>query len=497
MIVTLLQPPVRTAVARVLLRGGRAALQVPGLPYPGGRAVDPEILRSELQVITSRDVFHPVARSLLTGDGAFPAPVEEDTVELLSDALRRRTVALAISESSVILVRHHAPTSGEAVKNLRMILDKYLEVRAFTDSGSAKLVTFYSRELDKVATELRVSEERLAKWRRENNLASVDSELGKRLPALAEAERALQHTEAEMDASRARIAFLRARVEPEQERIVLNHERVRNPLVAALRTDLAAAVARADVEPEPHISKLKSELLMAELALQSALHRYTDQDRTVQEKREQAEYLRRELASARRDAQALLDHKVGRLRDELAAAEATGDIVARETVALNPLREDLKRELAGAEALVSSLESRRQAHAIYIRELSAGVSALAGKKVEEERQDRLVKLGVEQVAQNTRRLDEAQLAAGLEKEQLAAVSVIEEPYAELDSDQKRRPAIVLVAGLLALTLGTGMAFGLESVRGRLRTAEEVEYYLGVPVLASVPEDRRYVLELRG
>jgi hypothetical protein len=42
-----------------------------------------------------------------------------------------------------------------------------------------------------------------------------------------------------------------------------------------------------------------------------------------------------------------------------------------------------------------------------------------------------------------------------------------------------------------------MAFGLESVRGRLRTAEEVEYYLGVPVLASVPEDRRYVLELRG
>ena len=495
MIMTLLQPPVRSAVARVILRSGRASLQVPGFPYQGGRVASPEILRSEIQVITSRDVFRPVASLLLTGEGTLSAPVKEETVELLTDDLRRRTVTMAVSESSVILVRHHAPTSSEAVKNLRMIIDKYLEVRAVTDSGSAKLVTFYRRELDKAAAELRVSEDRLAEWRRKNNIASVDSELGKWIPALAEGERALQQTEAEIEATKAKIAFLRGRVEPEPERVVLNHERVKNPLIATLKADLAEAMARSDEEPQPHIAKLKSELLTAELALRNALQRYTDQDRIVQEKREQAEYLRRELASARRDVQVLVEHKVGRLREELAAAEAAGDVVARETVALNPLREDLKRELANAEALIRSLESRRQAHAIQIRELAAGVSALTGKKVEEERRDRLVKLAGEQVVQNTGRLDEARIAAALEKEQLAAVSVIEEPYAELDSDVRRWPAIVLVAGILGLTLGVGMAFGVESLRDRLRTGEEVEYYLGVPVLATVPEDRRYVLDV--
>jgi uncharacterized protein involved in exopolysaccharide biosynthesis len=494
-LIVLLQPPVRSAYARVLIRGGRTAYQVPGLAYQGGRGVDAEVLRSEIQMITSRDVFDIVARMFLKDEGALTAPVSDEMVERLADSLRRRTTANAISESGVIQVRHDAPTSGEALKALRMIIDKYLEVRAFTDSGAAKLVTFYSRELDKAEDDLRASEERLTEWRRQNNLASVESELAKKLPALAEGERALQQTNAEIDATRARIAFLRARVEPEQERIVLNQERVRNPLVTTLRSDLAAVMNRPADEPEPHVAKLKGELLTAELAVRNALQRYTDQDRTVQEKREQVEYLRRELESARRDSQLRVEQTVGRLREELAEAEAAGDVVARETVALNPLREDLRRELASAEALGQSLESRREAHAVQVRTLSGVIAALAGKKLEEERRDRLVKASVEQVTQNTRRLDDARVAAGLEQEQLAAVSVIEAPYVELDTEGNRRLGIVLGAGILGLMLGAGMAFGVESLRDRCRTVEEVEYYLGVPVLAAVPEDGKYVLDV--
>lgn len=493
-IAMLLQAPVRSAAARVLLRGGRSALQVSGLAQ-GSRVANSEILRSEIQMMTSRDVFHPVAKMLLTGEGNRTAPAGEEAVELLARALKGKTVAMAIPESSVILVRHHAAASGEAVKILRMVIDKYLEVRAFADSGAAKLATFYGQELDTAAAELRVNEEKLRVWRKENNLASVDGELSKQLPALAEGERALQQTEAEIEATRAKIASLRVHFEPEPERIVLNHERVKNPLVATLKNDLATAAARSHVEQEPHIAKLKSELLTAELALRDALQRYTDKDRRVQEKREQAEYLKRELESARRDAQVLVEHTVGRLREELAVAEAAGDVVARETVALNPLREELKRELASAEALLTSLESRRRANEKQIRELSKGVSALRDQKVEEERQDRLVKRAVERVSQYAGRLDEARIAAGLEKEQLAAVSVIEEPYAELETDGARRLGMVLVAGILGLTLGTGTAFALESLRDRCRTAEEVEYCLGVPVLATVPEDVEYFLEV--
>jgi uncharacterized protein involved in exopolysaccharide biosynthesis len=494
-LVVLLRPPVRSALARVLIRGGRTAYQVPGLAYQGGRGVNAEILRSEIQMITSRDVFDIVARMFLKDEGALTAPVSDETVEVLADSLRRRTTATAISESGVIQIRHDAATSEEALKALRMIIDKYLEVRAFTDSGAAKLVAFYGRELDKAEADLRANEERLTAWRRENNLASVESELAKRLPALAEGERALQQTVAEIEATRARIAFLRTRVAPEPERIVLNHERVRNPLVTTLRSDLAAAMTPPAEEPEPHVAKLKAELLTAELALRNALQRYTDRDRIVQEKREQVEYLRRELEAARRDTQLRVEQKVGRLREELAEAEAAGDVVARETVALNPLREDLRRELANAEALGQSLESRRQAHAMQVRVLTAGITALTGKKLEEERRERLVKLAVEQVAQNTRRLDDARVAAGLEQEQLAAVSVIEAPYVELDTEGNRRLGMVLGAGILGLMLGAGMAFGMESLRDRCRTADEVEYYLGVPVLATVPEDLKYVLDV--
>jgi hypothetical protein len=97
------------------------------------------------------------------------------------------------------------------------------------------------------------NEEQLRKWQEANNVISIDEQISRHITALAERERALQQTDAELSWSWG--------------------ESVRDPLVA----------------------KLKGDLIAAEVALQEALQRYTENDRRVQEKRDQVDLIKKEL----------------------------------------------------------------------------------------------------------------------------------------------------------------------------------------------------------
>jgi hypothetical protein len=87
------------------------------------------------------------------------------------------------------------------------------------------------------------NEEQLRKWQEANNVISIDEQISRYTTALAERERALQQTDAEL---------------------TMGRESVKDPLVA----------------------KLKGDLVAAEVALQGALQRYAENDRRVQERRE-------------------------------------------------------------------------------------------------------------------------------------------------------------------------------------------------------------------
>ena len=86
-------------------------------------------------------------------------------------------------------------------------------------------------------------------------------------------------------------------------------------------------------------------------------------------------------------------------------------------------------------------------------------------------------------------MEEARIAAGLGKEQLANVAVIEKPHALLGTDLLKRILMVVAAGLLGTVLGIAIAFGLEFLNNSFRTQDDVEHYLGLPVLAAIPDLR--------
>jgi uncharacterized protein involved in exopolysaccharide biosynthesis len=217
----------------------------------------------------------------------------------------------------------------------------------------------------------------------------------------------------------------------------------------------------------PAAAKLQTDLIAAEVALKDLLLRYTEKDRRVQEKREQITFLKKELAEADKE-----------------------EVIGKETTGLNPIREGLMRELATTHTQLSSLMAKRETLRKQVRDISATLPALREKQLEVERRSRTVGLHKDAYQLYGRKLEEARIATGLGKEQLGHIAVIEAAHSvQVIGDFQKRTGLVILAAFVGLALGMAIAFGFEFFNNSLRTQEDAEHYLGLPVLAAIPDLR--------
>lgn len=441
-----LRPPVGAATAKIMLKGDRTPLMISGLMNLSTRfAFSPQIMQTEIEMIRSREVLAPVAKKLLSGSGREEKDLKDSEIDAVIGVLSASTVATAIPDTSIIQLTHFAQTGENAERNLRLIVDHYLERQAEIQSGSAKLLKFYEQEKERVGSQLREVEERLKEWQERNNTVSIDKQINDQLGILSDWEKALGQTEAEIEPAKSRIAFLNSQLRSLPERMVMSREQVRNPAATKLQTDLIAA----------------------EIALKDLLMRYTEKDRRVQEKKEQITILRKELEGADKE-----------------------EIIGKEVTGLNPVREGLMRELTTTQTQLSSLITKRDTLRKQIREISATLPGLREKQLEVERRSRTVGLHKEAYQLYGKKLEEARIATGLGKEQLGHIAVIEAPHSmQMIGDFQRRTGLVILAAFVGLALGMTIAFGFEFFNNSLRTQEDAEHYLGLPVLAAIPDLR--------
>lgn len=514
------------ATARLLIKSGDDP--VSGLPT--GRSVSPDSLQTEAQLFASRVVLLPVARALQAARGR---PVGDGALEDEVEALRANLLVTPISNTTMLLARHSARDGAEAERRLRMIVDSYLEQHAAAYSGSTSFSTFFGHETEQAAAQLRDAEDRLQKWQEANNVVAVEDEVTAQLATIAEFEHELRRTDVAIESTRAEITTLTRDIAALPVQSVTSRDRVPNPLAARLKIDLAMAeaalrdvkrgpvierlqidiataeIAMRDAGASPLAAKLKADLATAEIALHDLRQRYQDEDRRVQEKLEQigrlhhgiaaaereavtaaaerVENLRRQLEAAERDAEATAQNRVTALRTQLDAAEREGEVLGREGLAPNPLREMLNRDVASARARLTALASQRDTLRGQLQPARTALAGLQQKRVHADRLSREIELARALHLQNSKRLDDARVTAGLRRHQLTNVAVIEPPRATASRGNRRSIVLVsLLGGVVGLGLGVATALALEFCNWSLRTSEDVEFYLGVPVVATVP-----------
>ncbi len=218
-----------------------------------------------------------------------------------------------------------------------------------------------------------------------------------------------------------------------------------------------------DQVKNPLVTKLKEQRLAFEVALQDLLQKFTEKHRAVIEKKEQIALIDRELAVAEEE------------------------IISRETTSINPLKANLKQQLSDAQALLSSLVSQRQITAKQVDDASSVLAGFREKKLKVDELSRLVDINKDAFMLYGKKLEEGRIATGLGKEQLANLALIGPARAASGSDTSKRIIIIIFSAFVGLALGTAIALGFEFLNNSLRTRRDVEYHLGLPVLAAVPE----------
>jgi uncharacterized protein involved in exopolysaccharide biosynthesis len=433
-----LKPPVRSATAEILIKVDRMPLQISGFAGRQDKSQFSQIMNSEVQLIESRQVMLAVARKLLAADGNDSG---KEALEEKASSLTGNTFPVALPESNVIQITHFAQTSEEAVKNLSLIIDEYIDQQAAIQSGSDKLLEFYEHEKQRVEAELRAAEDRLNQWQGRNDTVSIVQQITSHLNLLEERRKSLQQIESQVEATRAKITILQGQLSSQPERLVMEQDQVKNPLV----------------------TKLKEQRLAFEVALQDLLQKFTEKHRAVIEKKEQIALIDRELAVAEEE------------------------IISRETTSINPLKANLKQQLSDAQALLSSLVSQRQITAKQVDDASSVLAGFREKKLKVDELSRLVDINKDAFMLYGKKLEEGRIATGLGKEQLANLALIGPARAASGSDTSKRIIIIIFSAFVGLALGTAIALGFEFLNNSLRTRRDVEYHLGLPVLAAVPE----------
>jgi polysaccharide chain length determinant protein (PEP-CTERM system associated) len=178
---------------------------------------------------------------------------------------------------------------------------------------------------------------------------------------------------------------------------------------------------------------------------------------------------------------AAIDGQIADIEKRL--ADEIERVISTETVTLNPVRQALIQQALQVESEVIAAQARRDGLDRIIGEAEQQISRLPSQEVQLTRLMRNRSVLENIYVMLMEKLEEFRIT---EEMTTADVQVID-PAEIPDSPIKpRRMMNTAVAGMLALFVGCGLAFLIEYMDTSIKTAQDVEQYLDLPVLGLIP-----------
>lgn len=425
-------------------------------------------LNSILEVIQSRAIMEKVV-DRLSPDAILAAPSDDESGTAskslfagLSNMLGRLTDALQPSspisarekavqtvtkntyisnsrKSNVVSISYRARSPKQAQSIAQAIFDEYIleHRRIHTTQGS---YDFFVRQAEQFSKKLDLSIDALCVAKNEMELTTIE---GKRLLV----ENRIQKLVAEKQTSQSALAASGARSASLQKLIAGLPQRVNSQ----------------QVEGMPNIAgdHMRQQLFQLEIKEKALLSKYTDSHPSVVMVREQVA-----------DAKQILEQ------------QASSRVFS--TTALNPTLQKLELELLVERAAAESLEARlvdlRQQHQL----------ALADMQEVNRQEQRIrtlqqeVRLAETNYFAYAEKREQARIQQALDEQHISNINITQ-PATFVEKSVAPKKAVVLIAGFLVSCLGAiCVAIRAELNNPRLRSQEEVETQLDMPVVVTIP-----------
>jgi uncharacterized protein involved in exopolysaccharide biosynthesis len=212
------------------------------------------------------------------------------------------------------------------------------------------------------------------------------------------------------------------------------------------------------------MAQLKSTLLTLELKRTELLEKYDPSYRLVQE----------------------VGREISQTLDAIADADQRG--VREETTDRDPTHEWLRTEMAKARADLVGFEARASVMSGAVRTLHDRALKLDRASVVQQDLLRVAKADEESYLLYHRKREEASIADALDQKRIVNATVAEAAAVPLVPAGLPAGVKLVLASVVATLLSLGLAFLCEYFDPSFRTPGEVQDYLDMPVLASIPKN---------
>lgn len=158
-------------------------------------------------------------------------------------------------------------------------------------------------------------------------------------------------------------------------------------------------------------------------------------------------------------------------------------IVNAESPSANPVHLSLLQGEIQAQAEIAAGSAQQQAIGSIVAESEKQLSKLPAKQQGLARVMRDATVAQEIYVMLAKRHEEARISEVMQPTDVQVIDVATVPVKPISPN---KTLYVLIAGILGLCIGLGLAFMLEFMNKTVKTIEDVQHYLDLPVLGSIP-----------
>jgi succinoglycan biosynthesis transport protein ExoP len=410
-----------------------------------------EDINSEVAILRSQDLLENVvttcglqnAKQAPWFDRLFHlTPPQEDEHVRISKAARTLERELRIDpvkKSFIISVSYTADDPQWAAHVLGTYGNLYLEKHASVLRPN-DAVGFFDRETVKYQQALDDAEKRLADFDREAGIVTDESEKESTVPKLAEFELSMRQTQANIPQAEEHLRSLEALLEKTPPRIT---------------TQLHTA------DNGGLMQQLKSSLVNLEAQRTDLATKYAPGDRMVRE----------------------VDSQIAQVHAAIDAQEKAP--LREETTDQNPTYEFLRQELVKAKADLASLRALSASSEHVDKSYQQALIDKDQKQLQQQALLRDVKAAEANYLLYQGKREEARISDAFDKNRILNVSIAQAatiPFLPTNPV----PLILILGWIFACLVSAGVVFVQDRLDTSLRTPAQIERYLDVPVLGSLP-----------
>ena len=355
-------------------------------------------------------------------------------------------VAATSGGSNVLSVTYKANSPEHAQKVLAAIIDSYLQSHIRTHKSLVS-PEFYKSKADELKTKLAQKEQAFDRRKKELNITSLQTEKDLLLNQLNSLETRANETGAEISASQAGTSALRKTLTGQQTQSAL-------PPAAEVRAD-------------PEFVRLRDQMVQLKLQEMDLRTKYTDTYRPLVDVRNQIKQLEKMLANQ-------------------AMTTATARIAG-----VDPVRQGLLIQFETQRALLDGLTAREARLTTDAETLRAKLRSLTMHEDELASMQRDVMVVENEYKQYMNSFQAAEISDALDRNKVGNLSVIQNATKPVSTVRTQKKAMALLAFgiMMGLAAGIGMAFLLNWLDHSVKTNDDIEKGLGLPVLAVLPNAR--------